>query len=143
MKGSAECGMDCKLNDCCNSLTGKNFYCYRASCYHTTKLIVEALKLPEGSYTTSFQSRLGRDPWIKPYTDHVIAEKAKAGVKKILAFSPAFVADCLETLFEIRIEYNRLFQEHGGTQLDLAESLNDNDEWVDAIPDILSLPINK
>jgi ferrochelatase len=137
MKGSEECGMNCKLNECCNALTDKNFYCYRASCYHTTKLIAEALKLPDGSYTTSFQSRLGRDPWIKPYTDHVIAEKAKSGVKKMLCFSPAFVADCLETLFEIRIEYNRLFKEHGGTEMHLAESLNDNDEWVDALVKIL------
>lgn len=139
MKGSAECGMNCKLNDCCNTLTDKNFYCYRASCYHTTRLLVDALKLPEGSYSTSFQSRLGRDPWIKPYTDHTIIEKAKSGIKKMLVFSPAFVADCLETLFEIRTEYNRLFKEHGGTELHLAESLNDNDEWVDALPKILEL----
>jgi ferrochelatase len=137
MKGSEECGMNCKLNECCNTLTDKNFYCYRASCYRTTELIAEALKLPEGSYTTSFQSRLGRDPWIKPYTDHVITEKAKSGVKKMLCFSPAFVADCLETLFEIRIEYNRLFKEHGGTEMHLAESLNDNDEWVEALTKII------
>jgi ferrochelatase len=137
MKGSDECGMDCKLNECCNTLTDKNFYCYRASCYNTTELIARALNLPKGSHTSSFQSRLGRDPWIKPYTDHIIAEKAKAGVKRMLCFSPAFVADCLETLFEIRIEYNRLFKEHGGTQLDLAESLNDNDEWVEALKQIL------
>ena len=149
MQGSDECGMNCQpvisgqgsvisdgFNDCCKKLTDKNFYCYRASCYHTTKLIAEALKLPQGSYTTSFQSRLGRDPWIKPYTDQVIEEKAKAGAKKILCFSPAFVADCLETLFEIRIEYNRLFKEHGGTEMHLAESLNDNDEWVDALAKI-------
>jgi len=139
MKGSEECDMDCKLNECCNTLTGKNFYCYRASCYHTTKLIAEALKLPEGSYTTSFQSRLGRNPWIKPYTDLVITDKAKGGIKKMLVFSPAFVADCLETLFEIRIEYNRLFKEHGGTELHLAESLNDSNEWVDALTKILNI----
>lgn len=141
MKGSEECGMNCKLNDCCNTLTDKNLYCYRASCYHTTKLLAGALKLQEGTYSTSFQSRLGRDPWIKPYTDHTIIEKAKAGVKKMLVFSPAFVADCLETLFEIRTEYNRLFKEHGGTEIHLAESLNDNDEWVDALPKILGLTI--
>lgn len=139
MKGSAECGMNCKLNDCCNNLTDKNFYCYRASCFHTTKLLVEALSLKEGTYSTSFQSRLGRDPWIKPYTDHTIIEKAKGGVKKMLVFSPAFVADCLETLFEIRIEYNRLFKEHGGAELHLAESLNDNDEWVRALARILNV----
>ena len=141
MKGSDECGMNCKLNDCCNILTAKNFYCYRASCYNTTGLIADALNLKPGTYSTSFQSRLGRDPWIKPYTDHTIEEKAKTGIKKMLVFSPAFVADCLETLFEIRIEYNRLFKGHGGTQLDLAESLNDNDEWVDALSKILELGI--
>ena len=137
MKGSAECGMNCKLSDCCNTLTNNNFYCYRASCFHTTTLLVKALGLAEGSYTSTFQSRLGRDPWIKPYTDMVITEKAQQGVKNMLVLSPAFVADCLETLFEIRIEYNHLFKKHGGTRLDLAESLNDNDEWAEALKSII------
>jgi protoporphyrin/coproporphyrin ferrochelatase len=146
MKASEECGMKCQLAvegaknfspDCCKTLTSQNLYCYRASCYHTTRLIASALNLPEGNFTTSFQSRLGRTPWIKPYTDHVIAEKAKTGIKKILCFSPAFVADCLETLYEIRIEYNRLFKEHGGTELRLAESLNEEEEWVEALKRII------
>lgn len=138
MKGSAQCGMNCKLGDCCNNLDHNNYYCYRAECFETTRLLVKALGLKEGTYSSTFQSRLGRDPWIKPYTDKVIEELAKKGVKKILAFSPAFVADCLETLFEIRIEYNRLFQEHGGTHLHLAESLNDNDEWVESLAKMLT-----
>ncbi len=137
MKGSAQCGMNCKLGDCCNTLTTTNYHCYRAECFETTRLLVKALNLKEGSYTSTFQSRLGRDPWIKPYTDKVIEELAKKDVKKILAFSPAFVADCLETLYEIRFEYNRLFQEHGGTHLHLAESLNDKDEWVKALSTII------
>jgi ferrochelatase len=137
MKGSAQCGMNCKLNDCCNSFSDTNYFCYRAECFETTKLLAAALNLKEGSYTSTFQSRLGRDPWIKPYTDKAIEELAKKGVKKVLAFSPAFVADCLETLFEIRVEYNRLFQEHGGTHLHLAESLNDNDTWVEALQNII------
>jgi len=137
MKGSAQCSMDCKLGDCCNTLNKNNFYCYRAECFETTRLFVKALNLKEGTYSSAFQSRLGKDPWIKPYTDKVIEDLAKKGVKKILAFSPAFVADCLETLFEIRIEYNRLFQEHGGSHLHLAESLNDNDEWVEALGKII------
>jgi len=138
MKGSAQCGMNCKLGDCCNTLSQGNYHCYRAECFETTKLLVKALTLKEGTYTSTFQSRLGRDPWIKPYTDKVIEDLAKKGVKKILAFSPAFVADCLETLYEIRFEYNRLFQEHGGTHLHLAESLNDNDEWVKALSTIIT-----
>jgi ferrochelatase len=137
MKGSKECGMNCRLSDCCNTLTNNNFYCYRASCFHTTTLLAKALNLPEGSYTSTFQSRLGRDPWIKPYTDKVIEELAKKGVKNMLVLSPAFVADCLETLFEISIEYNRLFQEYGGSRLDLAESLNDSDEWAEALKNII------
>jgi len=138
MKGSAASKMNCSLSDCCSTLTSTNFLCYRASCFHTTKLLAEALNLPANSYSSTFQSRLGRDPWIKPYTDEVIKEKAKNGVKKMLVFSPAFVADCLETLFEIRIEYARLFKEHGGTQLDLADSLNDSDVWVSALKEIIA-----
>src|ERR1700739_105640 len=137
MKGSAQCGMNCQLGDCCNNLTSANYHCYRAECFETTRLLVKALNLKEGAYSSTFQSRLGRDPWVKPYTDKVIEELAKKGVKKILAFSPAFVADCLETLYEIRTEYNRMFQEHGGTHLHLAESLNDNDEWVEALGKII------
>ncbi len=143
LKASEEYGMKCSLtyrnqpDTCCASLNDANIYCYRASCYHTTRLIAQALKLPEGSYTVSFQSRLGRTPWIKPYTDEVIAEKAKAGVKKILCFSPAFVADCLETIYEIKVLYARHFHEYGGSALHLAVSLNDEDEWVNALKRII------
>ncbi len=142
LKASDERGMNCTPaansgKDCCSVLNEKNFFCYRASCYHTTRLIAGALNLSEGSYSVSFQSRLGRTPWIKPYTDEVIAEKAKAGVKKMLCFSPAFVADCLETLYEIKVLYNDLFREHGGEELHLAPSLNDEDEWVEALTKIV------
>ncbi len=137
LKSSAQCGMNCQLNDCCSTFSPAKFYCYRAECFETTRLLVSALGIKEGTYTTTFQSRLGRDPWIKPYTDKVIEEKAKAGVKRILAFSPAFVADCLETLFEIRTEYNHLFQQHGGSHLHLVESLNDSDIWVEALGKII------
>lgn len=142
LNASKERAMDCNPcenaeSGCCSIHTDKNHFCYRASCYHTTRLIAEALKLPEKSYSVSFQSRLGSTPWIKPYTDVVIAEKAKAGIKKMLCFSPAFVADCLETLFEIKIQYNRLFQENGGAELHLATSLNAEEEWVDALKNII------
>jgi ferrochelatase len=81
----------------------------------------------------SFQSRLGRDPWIKPYSDKVIEEFANKGMKKLLVFSPAFVADCLETIHEIGAEYDELFKEHGGEKIQLVESLNSNDYWVETV----------
>ncbi len=137
MTASTEKNMKCNLGNCCDNISSQNYFCYRASCFHTTRLLAKALELKEGTYSASFQSRLGKDPWIKPYTDHTIMEKAKSGIKKMLVFSPAFVADCLETIFEVKVEYARLFKEHGGETLDLAESLNSHDEWVDALEKII------
>src|SRR3990172_11121513 len=95
----------CEINDeCCFFISEKNKLCYRAACYYTTRELVKRLNIPEGKYITSFQSRLD-DKWLKPYSDKVIEEKAKQGVKKILVFSPAFVSDCLETIYEIGTEY--------------------------------------
>lgn len=138
LTASHERGMNCSLNGCCDVISSQNYFCYRASCFHTTRLLAQALQLKEGTYSASFQSRLGKDPWIKPYTDHTIIEKAKSGIKKMLVFSPAFVADCLETLYEVKIEYARLFKEHGGETLDLAASLNSEDEWVEALETIIT-----
>jgi protoporphyrin/coproporphyrin ferrochelatase len=137
MTASVEKNMHCNLNGCCDAISSRNYFCYRASCFHTTRLLAEALQLKKGTYSASFQSRLGKDPWIKPYTDTTIIEKAKSDIKKMLVFSPAFVADCLETIYEVKVEYARLFKEHGGETLHLAESLNDNDEWVEALEKII------
>ena len=127
----------CKLGDCCNSLHAMNQHCYRAQCFETTRSLVRELGIPEGKYTTSFQSRLGNDPWIKPYTDDVIKDLAKKGVKSVLAFSPAFVADCLETTIEVGDEYKELFEENGGEHWQLVESLNDSPIWVEALVDLV------
>jgi len=137
LTASKEKNMNCNLGTCCDTLSSKNYFCYRASCFHTKRLLADALELKKGTYSTSFQSRLGKDPWIKPYTDKTIIEKAKSGIKKMLVFSPAFVADCLETIYEVKVEYAKLFKEHGGDTLHLAESLNDNDEWVEALEKII------
>lgn len=137
MTASAEKNMHCSLNGCCDAISSQNYFCYRASCFHTTRLLADALQLKKGTYSASFQSRLGKDPWIKPYTDITVIEKAKSGVKKMLVFSPAFVADCLETIYEVKVEYARLFKEHGGETLHLGESLNDSDEWVEALEKII------
>ncbi len=137
MKGSAHYGANsCELGTCCFSITSKNAYCYRAACYETTRQLVKKLNLQEGKFTTSFQSRLN-DKWIKPYSDKVVEDKAKQGVKKMLVFSPAFVADCLETVYEIGTEYNEIFKKHGGEKVQLVESLNDSPLWIQALKNMV------
>jgi ferrochelatase len=117
----------------CSTHFGKNNeYCYHAACYATTRLLVEKLKLTEGQYTTSFQSRLSKN-WLTPFSDEVIIQKAKEGKKRILVFSPAFVADCLETSIEIAYEYDLLLKKKGGERLQLVESLNDSDQWMECL----------
>jgi protoporphyrin/coproporphyrin ferrochelatase len=135
MKGS--CNNHCKLGDCCNAFHQYNQYCYRAQCFETTRLLVAKMGLPEGSYSTSFQSRLGKTPWIKPYTDMNIKALAEAGKKSILFFSPSFVADCLETTIEGGEEYKELFEEHGGEHWQLVESLNTHPTWVACLKDLV------
>ncbi len=106
---------------------------YRNQCFETTRLLTEYLQLPEDKYTTSFQSRLGRDPWIKPYTDYVLEEFPKQGVKNLVVCSPAFVADCLETLEEISMQGQEEFLKAGGEQFTYIPCLNDRQEWVDTL----------
>jgi len=120
----------CADHDCENEVTSENKFCYKAACYATARIIAAKLNIPAEKFTVAFQSRLGRDPWIQPYSDVIVEEKAKAGVKRMLVFSPAFVADCLETVVEIGSEYKEIFEEHGGEKLQLVESLNDHPLWV-------------
>lgn len=137
LKASKHYGGDtCQMGACCNSITKNNQYCYRANSFETTRQIVKALNIPEGRYTTTFQSRLD-DKWLKPYSDKVVAELAKKGAKKLLILSPAFVADCLETIYEIGTEYDEIFKEHGGEKVTLVNSLNASDEWVEAVKEIV------
>ena len=132
-KSSAHYGDgSCLQPNCCEKIGPHNAYCYRAACYDTTKRLVKMLKIPEGKYTSSFQSRLD-DKWLKPYSDKVVAEKGQEGIKKMLVFSPAFVADCLETIYEIGVEYAEIFHQHGGEKIQLVESLNTHSSWVEAI----------
>jgi protoporphyrin/coproporphyrin ferrochelatase len=111
--------------------------CYRNECYQTTRLIAEKLGIPNEKYTVSFQSRLGKTPWLTPYSDKVIEDLAKKGAKKVLAFSPAFIADCLETSIEIGHEYQGIFTANGGEKVQLVESLNDSPIWVDTVCSII------
>ena len=126
----------CQLGKCCNSYNKNNRYCYRAQCFATSRLLAKALGLSEDQYTVSFQSRLQsrlRDPWLQPYTDEVIKEMPAKGIKNVLAFSPAFVADCLETTIEVGMEFKELFEEAGGAHWQLVPSLNSEPYWVEAV----------
>ena len=122
----------CSDHNCENELNEENYYCYKAACYATTRQLVARLNIPEEKYTVCFQSRLNKD-WLEPFSDKVIIKKAKEGAKKLLVFSPAFVADCLETKVEIGIEYQKLFEEHGGEKIRLVESLNDHPMWIETL----------
>lgn len=126
-----------KVENCCAVITHKNQFCYKAQCYKTTQLLCEKLGLPNDKWTFSFQSRLGKEPWLQPYTWDTLESLAKAGKKKVLIYSPAFVADCLETIYEIKEEYFELFKDKGGEVLQLVESLNDNEKWVNCVTSII------
>jgi protoporphyrin/coproporphyrin ferrochelatase len=128
--------------DCCDRLVDGNRNCYRAQCFATARALAAKLGLASDAWTISFQSRLGRTPWIKPYTDVVIPALAKQGVRKLAVFCPAFVADCLETLEEIGIRARADFQAAGGERLELMTSLNDEPVWVEALEQLVreSLP---
>lgn len=137
-KSSVESGDgSCKIGSCCDTITEGNKLCYRANCIQTARILAKRLNISEDKYTIGFQSRLGRTPWLQPFSDQVITELAKNGKKKVLVFSPAFVADCLETIHEIGVEYQELFHENGGEKVQLVPSLNANDDWAQAVKTIL------
>jgi protoporphyrin/coproporphyrin ferrochelatase len=128
----------CQLSEkCCSTYHSKNKYCYRAQCYETTRLLAAELNLSANQYSICFQSRLGKTPWIKPYTDEIIKELPPKGIKKVLAFSPSFVADCLETTIEGGVEYKELFEKNGGEKWQLVESLNVSPLWVECVKDMI------
>ena len=122
----------CQDQNCEHEITAENRYCYKAACYGTTRLLAQGLGIPAHNYTVCFQSRLDKN-WLEPFTDKVILEQAGKGAKKLLVFSPAFVADCLETTVEIGVEYQQLFFKHGGEVVQLVESLNDHPAWIEAL----------
>ncbi|MFM7091705.1 MAG: ferrochelatase, partial [Bacteroidota bacterium] len=137
LKKADECNHCLKSKDCCQTMTMVNQFCYSAQCHATTKAIAAELHLKEGTYTTTFQSRLGPDKWAQPYTSEVLDHCAEQGAKRLLVFSPAFVADCLETLIEISVEYQEEFVEKGGEKVDLVPSLNDDPRWISALKELL------
>lgn len=133
----SECNVKCDRINPCPAIGKENFYCYRAQCYATTELIVKELGLLPHQYKVAFQSRLGRTPWIKPYTDLVLPELRANGVKNIAIVSPSFVADCLETLEEINIRTREQWQSLGGEEFTFIPCINDSDVWVEALADMV------
>lgn len=123
--------------NCCT----RNTICYRAHCKQTAQLIAEKLKIPPSSYTVAFQSRLGKEAWLKPYMSDTIKTLAVEGTKKLLVISPSFVADCLETVYEIGVELEAEFRHFGGERLDLVQSLNAESLWVDALKKIITIRV--
>ena len=123
---------------CCDRVGDANRQCYRAQSFHTAREIARELGLEQPRWQVGFQSRLGRTPWIKPYTDLLYEPLARQGVKKLAVLCPAFVADCLETLEEIQIRGRDQFRAAGGEDLKLVPSLNSSPSWVDAVRGMVS-----
>lgn len=119
--------------DCCEKLGEENKNCYRAQCYFTTSELAKRLQLEDGSYTTCFQSRLGKTPWIEPDTVQVMARLAAQNVKRLVVLCPAFVADCLETTEEIGLRLREAFLARGGEEFALVPSLNADADWALAV----------
>ena len=126
----SHCKMDGK---CCSTPSAAHEFCYSHQCYETTRQVAEYLELKEGTFSTSFQSRLGLDPWLQPYTDKTIEAFAKKGTKKMAVVTPAFVSDCLETLEEIGMEAVEDFEENGGEHLHVVPCINDREDWINVM----------
>ena len=124
----------CKIDgSCCNTPSKAHEFCYRHQCFEVTKLVAKKLNFKEGTFSTSFQSRLGTDQWLLPYTDRTIENFGLNGMKKMAVVTPAFVSDCLETLEEIAMEGKELFEEVGGEEFTTLACLNEDDAWASTI----------
>lgn len=132
VRKSDDTGAHCLSNaECCAAMSAANRNCYRAQCFRTAEGIAARLALPRPSISITFQSRLGRTPWIRPYTDETVRELARRGSRRLAVFCPAFVADCLETLEEIGGRAREDFRHAGGEDLRLVPSLNSDRAWID------------
>ncbi len=124
----------CKIDrTCCNTPSPAHEFCYSHQCYETTKLVTEYLNIPKEKYSQTFQSRLAGDKWLTPYTDVEVNKMPEKGIKKLAVITPAFVADCLETLEEIAMEANEEFLHHGGEEFMAIPCLNDDDAWCGVV----------
>jgi len=126
----------CADQPCESEINEKNKFCYKATSYATTRLIAEKMEISKDDYTVCFQSRLDKK-WLTPFSDKVVEDWGKKGAKKLLVFSPAFVADCLETIIEIGEEYQEIFVENGGQKVQLVPSSNTNSHFINGLEELI------
>lgn len=132
----------CRNHPCETEVNDENKFCYKATCYATARELAKRLQIDESQYTVCFQSRLGKG-WIEPFSDVVIADIVQKGKKNLLCYSPAFVADCLETLIEIGVEYQEIIDDNGGGNIDLVPSCNGSDLFIDGLGELLKPYLRK
>ncbi len=126
-----------KCENCCDISSAAHDFCYRHQIKKTTELVANKLQIPSGKFSFSFQSRLGRDQWLTPYTAGLLEQFPLQGIKKLVVVCPAFVSDCLETLEEIEIEGRASFMAAGGESFDLVPCLNFREDWVETISELI------
>jgi ferrochelatase len=123
--------------NCCDISSEVHSTCYRHQVFTTTKLTAQKLGMKKGTYSTSFQSRLGADAWLKPYTVEQLTQFPNQGIKRLLILCPAFVSDCLETLEEIQMEGRETFLNNGGEEFTVVPCLNNNADWIAALSELV------
>jgi ferrochelatase len=134
LKKSDPTGRHClSTGTCCETPSEAHAFCYRHQCFETAKLLAAKLHLPKERWSLAFQSRLGKDPWLKPYTDFELERLAQSGVKKLLIICPAFVSDCLETIEEIGDRGKKTFLAAGGESYTMIPCLNEHPAWIGAL----------
>ncbi|TAL07181.1 MAG: ferrochelatase [Verrucomicrobia bacterium] len=134
LRKSDPTGCHClKVENCCEVASPAHATCYRAQCFATTRAFVKLAGIPESKYSISFQSRLGKDPWLKPYTDYELVRLAQEGKKKMMVICPAFVSDCLETIEEIGMRGCEDFMKASGKEFTRIPCMNEHPRWVDAL----------
>jgi len=134
LRKSDPTGQHClTVKDCCHTPSAAHPFCYRHQCYRTAEEFAKAAKLPAGKWSISFQSRLGKDPWLKPYTDFELERFGREGVKKLVVLSPAFVSDCLETIEELGLRGKESFCSAGGEKFSLVPCMNEHPAWLAAL----------
>ncbi len=139
LRKSDPTGCHClKVENCCEVASEAHAVCYRAQCFATTAAFVKLAGVPKEKYSVSFQSRLGRDPWLKPYTDYELVRLAQEGKKKMLVICPAFVSDCLETIEEIGMRGCEDFLAASGKEFTRIPCMNEHPLWISALENMVT-----
>ncbi|OGH01913.1 MAG: ferrochelatase [Candidatus Lambdaproteobacteria bacterium RIFOXYD1_FULL_56_27] len=119
--------------ECCKAPGAAERGCYKAQCLATAQGLAARLEVPPDRWSVAFQSRMGKEVWLGPHFDQELERLVQAGVKRLMVYSPSFVADCLETLEEIGVAGAKRFRALGGEGLALVPSLNQGSDWVQAV----------